>query len=306
MRANTRRCDELPVTVDDPALVGRTARMRLSDYLKWLGRPIAYYSALARLVGGVKPAVFLCQLLYWRERSGHPDQEIYKSVAEIQEETGLTKEEQRTARRELVARKLLYERHARLEHRLYFRVDLDALDSLAVGVADLPKSGNPTSGSGGAQLGDVGDPVFATPAKPSSYMTETTTETTTEITTTTTPVVVGEGVEWPALPPDHRKRAGEMLTQCPVELQQPVLDEWAAAIKDGKIHRSSPLPYLRSLVTRAAAGTFTPDAGVAVSAKRKGNGVDTAHQARKAAAERAMDERFKQLVAAQMAGKGEA
>ena len=275
--------------------------MRLSEYLKWLGRPIAYYPVLARLVGGVKAAVFLCQLLYWRDRSSHPDREIYKTLAEIEEETGLTKEEQRTARRELVVRKLLYERYARLEHRLYYRIDLDALDSLAVGFGDFPKSGNPTSGNGEPSLGDAGDPVFATPEKPSSHMTETTTEITTEITTTTTPpVVVGEGMEWPTLPPEHRKFAGSILAMCPAELQQPVLDEWAAAIKDGKIQRSSPLPYLRSLVARAAAGTFTPDAGVAVAARRKAGSGDDDHKKRLAASKLA----FERQMTAPGAGKG--
>lgn len=302
--------------------------MRLSEYLRWLGRPIAYYPSLARLVGGVKAAVFLCQLLYWHERSSHPDREIYKSIAKIEEETGLTKEEQRTARRELVARKLLHERYARLDHQLFFRIDLDALDKLAADLLDFPKSGNPISGSEetrfgdegkpdspkagnpisgseGSRVGDAGDPVFATTVNPSSYMKEITTETTTEITTTTTttPVVVGKGIEWPSLPASHRQLAERILTECPAELRQPVIDEWAVAIRDGKIQRSSPIPYLRSLVKRAVAGSFTPDAGIAIAARRLDGDADGAYKRRKAAAIQAMDERIKRLHAAQVADK---
>jgi Helix-turn-helix domain len=115
--------------------------------------------------------------------------------------------------------------------------------------------------------------------------------------TTTTTVVVVTGIEWPSLPAAHQQLAEKVLTECPVGLRQSVIDEWAAAIKDGKIQRSSPIPYLRRLVECAAMGSFTPDAGIAIAARRTGGGSDAAHKARIAAAERAMDERFKRLVA---------
>lgn len=115
--------------------------------------------------------------------------------------------------------------------------------------------------------------------------------------TTTTTVVVVTGIEWPSLPAAHQQLAEKVLTECPVGLRQSVIDEWAAAIKDGKIQRSSPIPYLRRLVECAVMGSFTPDAGIAIAARRTGGGSDAAHKARIAAAERAMDERFKRLVA---------
>ncbi len=68
------------------------------------GRVVAYYPMLARRIGGVKAAVMLSQLLYWmgdktvRERDGHW---IYKSVEQMEEETGLTTLEQQTARKVL-------------------------------------------------------------------------------------------------------------------------------------------------------------------------------------------------------------
>lgn len=118
-------------------------------------------------------------------------------------------------------------------------------------------------------------------------------------TTTTTPVVVVDGLEWPALPSEHRKLAGEILAQCPVEFRQPVLDEWATAIKDGKIQRSSPVPYLRSLVVRAVKGTFTPDAGVALSARRRQGSGGDAHKQRLAASKQT----FERLMASRRTDK---
>lgn len=67
-------------------------------------RPVAYWPSLARLLGGVKPAVLFSQLLYW-----HGDKTVkaregwfYKSVEELEEETGLTKLEQQSARKALL------------------------------------------------------------------------------------------------------------------------------------------------------------------------------------------------------------
>lgn len=81
------------------------AKASRQDYQKTLmefliSRPVAYWPALARRVGGVKAAVLLSQLLYWngddgiRSRGGW----ILLSVSDLEEQTGLTKLEQQTAR----------------------------------------------------------------------------------------------------------------------------------------------------------------------------------------------------------------
>lgn len=119
-------------------------------------------------------------------------------------------------------------------------------------------------------------------------------------TTTTTPVVVGEVLEWPTLPPEHRKVAVGYLAKCPTDLQQQVLDEWAALIMFGKVKAPTPLPYLRRLVELAVDGTFTPEAGIAVSARRKNGSGDDAYKQRLAASKLA----FESQMAAPGAGKG--
>lgn len=122
-------------------------------------------------------------------------------------------------------------------------------------------------------------------------------------TTTTTPVVVVTGIEWPSVSTAHRQLAETILTECPVALRQSVIDEWAAAIQDKKIQRSSPIPYLRRLVERAATGGFTPDAGIAIAARRSGGEADGEYKRRRAAAIQAMDERLDRLRAVRADGK---
>lgn len=104
--------------------------MRLSDTLIDLGAPVAYYPQLAKVLGGVKATIFLCQLMYWLGKQANANGWIYKTVEEIETETGLNYREQQGAREHLKRRGLLKEHYQRVEHRLYFRPDLPALDSL--------------------------------------------------------------------------------------------------------------------------------------------------------------------------------
>src|SRR5208282_5326936 len=53
-----------------------------------------------------------------------------KSQQELCGETGMTLEEQRAARKQLVQRGVLHCKYNRLEHRLFFKIDLERLDAL--------------------------------------------------------------------------------------------------------------------------------------------------------------------------------
>ncbi|MFP3564716.1 hypothetical protein [Paraburkholderia sp. SIMBA_030] len=101
--------------------------MRVADVLRELGRPIAYYPFLARYLGGVNAAVFFCQIFYWQDKATS-EFGVHKTVDELEEETGLSYEEQRAARTKLRAAGVLIETAKRIEHRTYFRVDEDALE----------------------------------------------------------------------------------------------------------------------------------------------------------------------------------
>jgi hypothetical protein len=103
--------------------------MKLTEFLTEIGRPLAYYPSLAKIMG-VKECIFLCQLVYWDGKQADPDGWIYKKVTEINDETGLSYKEQVTARRTLRRLNLLAEKEDRLNHKKYYRVNLDNLNDL--------------------------------------------------------------------------------------------------------------------------------------------------------------------------------
>lgn len=104
------------------------ASMKLSDYLQGVGRPIAYYPGLRSITGSTTATIFICQFIYWTGKESSQDGWIYKTSADIEEETGLSYDEQKTARGKLVKAGLLEENYARLEHQMYFKVDLERLN----------------------------------------------------------------------------------------------------------------------------------------------------------------------------------
>lgn len=69
------------------------------------------------------------------------------------------------------------------------------------------------------------------------------------------------------LPAEHTG-AQALLATLEAPLNQQVLDEWAGVMAAGAI-RASPLGCLRALVTRARAGTFTPERALRVAQTRK-------------------------------------
>lgn len=103
---------------------------------KLLARPIAFHPALARLAGRVTAGLFLSQLLYWCERSSHEDGWVYKDANEWEEETTLSEDEQRGARKVLeklgfiqvaYASKYFPERFTKFEKTFCYRIDFDRL-----------------------------------------------------------------------------------------------------------------------------------------------------------------------------------
>jgi hypothetical protein len=79
----------------------QTHRQQVKDMLP--NRIVGYSPDLARIVGGATIGLFLSQLLFLSDKGHNPDSWVYKSEAEMGKETGLTKREQQTARRKLLA-----------------------------------------------------------------------------------------------------------------------------------------------------------------------------------------------------------
>jgi hypothetical protein len=66
-------------------------------------RVVGYSPDLARIVGGATIGLYFGQLLFLSDKGANPDGWVYKSEQEMGKETGLTKREQQTARRKLLA-----------------------------------------------------------------------------------------------------------------------------------------------------------------------------------------------------------
>jgi hypothetical protein len=81
--------------------VAQSHRQKVKDMLPH--RVVGYSPDLARIVGGATTGLFLSQLLFLSDKGHNPEGWVYKSEAEMGQETGLTKREQQTARRKLLA-----------------------------------------------------------------------------------------------------------------------------------------------------------------------------------------------------------
>jgi len=113
---------------DDPR-----ARLQELNRLKALldGDYITYFPSLTPLCGSHKAAALLSVALVWTRNwlRHHPERDgwFWKTRAEWQRETGLSRHEQASARRALVAAGLIRETRRGMPARLHFRVDLDRL-----------------------------------------------------------------------------------------------------------------------------------------------------------------------------------
>jgi hypothetical protein len=76
-------------------------RQKVKDMLP--NRVVGYSPDLARIVGGATTGIYFSQLLFLSDKGANPEGWVYKSEAEMGQETGLTKREQQTARRKLLA-----------------------------------------------------------------------------------------------------------------------------------------------------------------------------------------------------------
>ncbi len=100
-----------------------------------LNRPIAYHRVFATIGGGAKAGLFLSQGFYWTnikdESDADADGWFFKTQADWEFETGLTRDEQQTARRQLTKRGLLKEKLIGLPAKLHYQIQKEkVLDAL--------------------------------------------------------------------------------------------------------------------------------------------------------------------------------
>lgn len=107
----------------------------MSQLIKLLDRPIAYNPAFAKLKAGKVrsgpvAAVFLSQLVYWHNRMDGGW--MYKTQADISAETALTRDEQETARKRLVALGVLEEKLRGIPAIMHYRINTERLEALLI------------------------------------------------------------------------------------------------------------------------------------------------------------------------------
>ena len=141
--------------------------MKPSELLRIIGKPIAYYPQLAKPLGGVNASLLFGHFFYWNDK-GCSELGVYRTADEIEVETGLSRDEQRTARRKLRERGVLIETEKRIEHRIYYKLDLDRFDEIIsqsgsgdfpIADSDIPNPevGNSQSGSRDFPIDEVGN-----------------------------------------------------------------------------------------------------------------------------------------------------
>lgn len=107
-----------------------------------LERPIAFHPIFAHMAGSANAGLFYSQLFYWSGKEADQNGWIYKTQAEWQQETALTRREQDTARKRLKQLQVLEEKldgnPAKLHYRIVWPVLLEKLEE-AVQSSDAQK-----------------------------------------------------------------------------------------------------------------------------------------------------------------------
>lgn len=96
--------------------------MKIEDDLFGLGRPTVYYTPLNRITGDTNSTIFLTYISFWMGLGEDKIEKwVYKTIDQIKEETGLSRYEQESARRNLRMLGFIEEKKAGVPARLYFR-----------------------------------------------------------------------------------------------------------------------------------------------------------------------------------------
>ena len=147
--------------------------------LNLLDRPIAYHRPFAAISGSICGGVFLSQAFYWSQRTSDPDGWFWKTQEQWFNETFMSRYEQETARKKLIAIGVLEQKRQGLPAKLFYRIDREALEVKMQNYADkyveIPHTG----------VMDSSRQVSGKPAD--NLCTENTSESTSEINTPLTP-----------------------------------------------------------------------------------------------------------------------
>jgi hypothetical protein len=108
--------------------IAQNHRQKVKDLLP--NRTVGYSPDLARIVGGATTGLFLSQLLFLSDKGNNPDGWVYKSEQEMGRETDLTKREQQTARRKLLALGVIQIQRRGWRNTYHFRIVWERLEQV--------------------------------------------------------------------------------------------------------------------------------------------------------------------------------
>jgi sRNA-binding carbon storage regulator CsrA len=112
--------------------VAQTHRQKIKDMLP--NRVVGYSPDLARIVGGATIGLFLSQLLFLSDKGANIEGWVYKSEQEMGQETGLTKREQQTARRKLLALGVIAIMRGGFRNTYHFKILWEKLYQVIAGI----------------------------------------------------------------------------------------------------------------------------------------------------------------------------
>lgn len=150
--------------------------------MQLLDRPIAYHRVFVKLGTGCTGAILLSQALYWSNRTNH-DGWFYKTQADWEEETGLTRYEQESARKKLKSLGVLEEIKRGVPCKVYYRVNTEKLNFLLNQLVGSQHAEKPHTGLQKTSKPSCGNPANSDGEKP-----QTITETTHRLPETTTDI----------------------------------------------------------------------------------------------------------------------
>ena len=150
-------------------------------------RPIAFQRAFVDLGVGITGALMLSQCIYWHGRTSNKDGWFYKSQSDWEAETGMTRREQETARKRLEKAGFLEEIRKGVPAKLYFRVNVDALETALKALSSrMAESANQECTDGATSMAESAIQECTNPPDceggNSQSITELTSETTSETT----------------------------------------------------------------------------------------------------------------------------
>lgn len=202
------------------------------SFVEILDRPIAFQRPFVALGAGITGALMLSQAVYWARRGSNEAGWFFKTQVEWEEETGLRRAEQETARKRLLGMGVLEEDRRGIPAKLFYRVNFDKLEELLIQHCNRNQDcGNPAIKDAGTQqtglressAPDCGNPADRLAGKSQSKLRKTTTETTAE---TTADISSGTAGAAPAL--GEKVDAEAQKEAKKAALQQACRETWAA------------------------------------------------------------------------------